>query len=293
MEMRIKRYIAYLCAILAVTLLPQNVIAGAEHNPNYTGTVVAMSDSPDAATNPCAAKNPCAANPCAAKNPCAANPCAAKNPCAANPCAANPCAAKNPCAANPCGAKNPCAANPCAANPCAAAAGVDSKLVTRPTNIKPWSGSDAELAVLGKKLWSDTSVSSNGLSCNTCHQNNGAFSASFKKPYPHTVKMATDQAGLQTIALDEMVQLCLVVPMATKPMAWDSKELAALTAYTAVVQKSFQMSMMNPCAAKNPCAANPCAAKNPCGVNPCAANPCGAKNPCAANPCAAKNPCAK
>jgi hypothetical protein len=91
-----------------------------------------------AQANPCAAKNPCAANPsAAAANPC--NPCAVKNPCAAKaPCGANPCAATaNPCnpstvkkvpsgaAANPCAAQNPCAAtNPCGAaakpcNPCA------------------------------------------------------------------------------------------------------------------------------------------------------------------------------
>ncbi|WP_432471688.1 hypothetical protein [Amphritea sp. HPY] len=141
----------------------------------------------------------------------------------------------------------------------------------------------AELRVLGEKLWSDTSVSSNGLSCDTCHQNNGAFMASFKQPYPHRVAMASSRAGLKTIAMDEMVQLCLVVPMATHPMLWGSKELAALTAYTAIIQKSFRLSAMNPCAARNPCAGNPCAAKNPC-----AANPCGAMNPCGANPCAAK-----
>ncbi|MEH6579167.1 MAG: hypothetical protein V7731_19065 [Amphritea sp.] len=150
--------------------------------------------------------------------------------------------------------------------------------------------------MLGEKLWNDTSLSTNGLSCNACHQGNALFQPSFKQPYPHPVKMANDRAGMKTIDMDEMVQICLVVPMATKTMPWDSKELAALTAYTGVVQKGYHMAAVNPCAA-NPCAANPCAAKNPCAANPCAANPCAAKNPCAvnpcaANPCAAKNPCA-
>ncbi len=76
--------------------------------------------------------------------------------------------------------------------------------------------------------------------------------------------MAKERANLDTIRLDEMVQLCLVVPMASKPLPWDSRELAALTAYAGAVQKSFKPTpgAANPCAAKNPCAAtNPCAAK--------------------------------
>ncbi|WP_207802695.1 hypothetical protein [Motiliproteus coralliicola] len=259
------------------------------------------------AYNPCAAKNPCAANPCAAKNPCAHNPCAAKNPCAANPCAAknpcahNPCAAKNPCAANPCAAKNPCAHNPCAAkNPCTAnpcAAKADSSQFVRPLGSKMYGGNEKGLMAAGKKLWSDTSLSTNGLSCATCHAGNQAFNATFKQPYPHPVAMASDR-GVDQIHLEEMVQLCITTPMANRALPWDSKKLAALTEYSKKVQKQYQMAAVNPCAAKNPCAANPCAAKNPCAANPCAAknpcaaNPCAAKNPCAANPCAAKNPCA-
>ena len=269
MDKSIKRCCTVLCSLLAFFLLSNMAVAGPENQPLYTGLTIAMSDTSSES------KSSYGENPCAAKNPCAANPCAAKNPCAANPCAANPCAA-NPCAANPCGATNPCAA----------AGGVDPALITRPAGVSSWQGNIAELAMLGEKLWNDTTLSTNGLSCNACHQGNALFQPSFKQPYPHPVKMAIDRAGMKTIDRDEMVQICLVVPMATKTMPWDSKELAALTAYTEVVQKSFRMAGVNPCAAKNPCAANPCAA------NPCAAkNPCAA-NPCAANPCAAKNPCA-
>lgn len=192
------------------------------------------------AANPCAprAANPCApraANPCAAKaNPCAANPCAAKmNPCAANPCAAkaaNPCAAKaNPCAAKP----NPCAANPCAAKP------MDKSSVLRPAGTKLASGDHAALVKQGATLFQDTSLSTNGLSCISCHEGNGAFAASFAEPYPHPVSMAQER-GIDEIALDEMVQLCMVVPMEAKPLPWDSQSLAALTAYTAELQKDFK-----------------------------------------------------
>jgi hypothetical protein len=197
-----------------------------------------------------ASSNPC--NPCAAENPC--NPCAAaKNPC--NPC--NPCAAKNPC------------------NPCAASGKLDPKLVARPSGTKLQMGSVEG----GKKLFNDNKLSSNGLACNTCHNNGAAYANTFSQPYPHKVAMAVAQSGLDSVDVDEMVQLCMVIPMATKPLAWDSSELADLSAYVVEVQKTWKPSAAagNPC---NPC--NPCAAKNPC-------NPCAAKNPC--NPCAVKNPC--
>ena len=92
--------------------------------------------------------------------------------------------------------------------------------------------------------------------------------------------MATDLYGMKTVHADEMVQLCMVTPMAGKPLDWKSKELAALVAYVESEQQGFKAHLAKaPCAAKNPCAArNPCAAKNPCAAN----NPCAAKNPCAA-----------
>lgn len=151
---------------------------------------------------------------------------------------------------------NPC--NPCAPkvkNPCAAVSDhIDAKLVTRPTGTQLAAGKTDELLKEGEKLWNSKSLSTNGMSCQTCHQANGAFKASFVKPYPHTVAMANDRAGLKKIALDEMVQLCMVAPMAAKTMPWDSRELAALTAYTGQVQKHYKPAAANPCAAKNPCA---------------------------------------
>ena len=133
---------------------------------------------------------------------------------------------------------------------------------------------------LGEKLWQDPTLSTNGLTCQTCHINHGSFNATFSQPYPHMVAMAKERASMNQINIDEMVQLCMVVPMAAKPLPWGSKELAALSAYSLEVQKTFKPVAANPCGAKNPCApaANPCGAKaNPCapkGKNPCSVNPC-------------------
>jgi hypothetical protein len=190
--------------------------------------------------NPCAAASPCAANPCAAKaNPCDANanPCAAKpNPCGAN---ANPCAAKpNPCGANanPCAAKpNPCGAN---ANPCAAGSNSKSLAakVTRPSGTALPSGDHAALAAEGQTLFQDTSLSTNGMSCASCHEGGMAYMDTFQQAYPHRVEMAANQAGMDEIALDEMIQLCMVVPMEAEPLGWESRQLAALQAYMQDVQ---------------------------------------------------------
>ncbi len=51
--------------------------------------------------------------------------------------------------------------------------------------------------------------------------------------------MAQSRFGIDSIHLDEMVQLCMIVPMESHPLPWDSEELAALVAYVQDVQKQF------------------------------------------------------
>ncbi len=186
-------------------------------------------------------------------------------PCAPRTGKRNPC---SPCAArNPCGARNPCAVM----NPCAASGRIDPKQVTRPKGTKPYKGDRQALQNEGKVLWNDPKLSSSGnLSCATCHQDGTAMlQPSFAKPYPHFVQMAADSASMKSITLEEMVQLCMVKPMQATPLVWDSRQLAALTAYMAKLQKSFKpvAGAHNPCAAKNPCAArNPCSAGGTCAA---------------------------
>ncbi|HHB92037.1 MAG TPA: hypothetical protein ENK59_02345 [Thioploca sp.] len=185
------------------------------------------------ATTDTVPKNPCSAthNPCSAThNPC--NPCSTKNPCSATHNTCNPLATKNPCSTthntcNPCAAKNPCSSS--------------SKIIIRPTGTKLMTGNKAELLAEGKKMWADTSLSTNGMACQTCHQQGkAAFGESFAKSYPHTVGMVKEKFGLEQVELDEMIQFCIVEPMVGKALAWESKELAALTAYTNKLQQEFK-----------------------------------------------------
>lgn len=88
----------------------------------------------------------------------------------------------------------------------------------RPPGYKPLKGDpDA-----GKALFNDTKLPTNRMSCASCHANHGAFSASFAKPYFHTVAVDRDQFDRKSVYLDEMVQACMVTPMAAKPLPWNS-----------------------------------------------------------------------
>lgn len=151
-------------------------------------------------------------------------------------------------AGNPCAPKQP---NPCA--PKAAAPEVDPKLVMRPAGTRLAQGDVAVLVKEGETLFKDTKLSTNGMACESCHADNNAFMPTFAQPYPHAVAMATEKGGVAQVHLDEMVQFCMVVPMEAKPLPWDSRQLAALTTYTAEVQKRF-VKQQGAAPAGNPCA---------------------------------------
>ncbi|MDX8400692.1 MAG: hypothetical protein R8K20_10665 [Gallionellaceae bacterium] len=140
-------------------------------------------------------------------------------------------------ARNPCAAKNPCAANPCAAK----SEQADISKIRRPAGMQLAKGDHAELLKEGEKLWNDPSLSSNGFTCDTCHNKHATFSAGFAVPYPHKVDMVKERLGIAgKIYLDEMVQFCLVMPLASKTLPWHSRELAALTTYAAEMQRTFK-----------------------------------------------------
>lgn len=184
---------------------------------------------------------------------------------------ANPCAAKNVCkpttaAANPCAAKNVCKPATAAANPCAGSSGgmamapIDSNLIRQRGRRLFTAARHEELVASGRELWNDAKLSQSGtLSCATCHQGNyGMMQASFAQPYPHRVEMAQQRTGVSEVNAAEMVQFCMVAPMANKPLPWGSRELAALTAYVESIRGGYKPSTKpgaNPCASPK---ANPC-----------------------------------
>ncbi len=52
--------------------------------------------------------------------------------------------------------------------------------------------------------------------------------------------MAADTYGIQQLHLDEAIQVCMVGPMAAKPLDWKSVELANLVAFISEEHKKFR-----------------------------------------------------
>lgn len=122
------------------------------------------------------------------------------------------------------------------------AAGVDSALIIRPKGSPAFVGDHAGLIVKGEQLWNDKSLSKKGkTACSSCHKTSTKmFKKTFLDAYPHNVKMVNKKAKLDSITIEGMVQFCMVVPMKNEPLAWDSEDLAALTAYVeGVVQRNY------------------------------------------------------
>lgn len=112
--------------------------------------------------------------------------------------------------------------------------------VRRPEGYTPYQGDAGSLAEKGEALFNDTSLSSNGLACATCHANGAGYADTFSNDYPHFVAMGKSDFGMDMVHLDEMVQICMVAPMAADPLDWASEELAALTEYSRIEQEKFR-----------------------------------------------------
>lgn len=111
--------------------------------------------------------------------------------------------------------------------------------ITRPAGVPPFVGVSAELETLGAKLFADENLSTNKMSCNTCHADFGSYSEGFKSAYPHRMGMAVDMFGVEKVDAEQAVQACMLLPMEAKILGWQSRELAALTAYVLKVQKEY------------------------------------------------------
>lgn len=112
--------------------------------------------------------------------------------------------------------------------------------VARPADFVKLYDADSreELVAYGKELYDARTLSPNGLACNDCHAESRAYKKGFAKPYPHPIRMAKARAGMKRdVHADEFVQICINIPLDGESLAWDSKELAALTAYVIDVEQ--------------------------------------------------------
>lgn len=103
--------------------------------------------------------------------------------------------------------------------------------VTRPTGTTAFVAPVDKLGAIGTARHGDTSLSPQGLSCNSCHAEADSYNATFKKPWPHFVESVKTKTGLDAITAEGMVQFCMISAMGGRPLAWDSEALAGLTAF--------------------------------------------------------------
>jgi cytochrome c peroxidase len=120
---------------------------------------------------------------------------------------------------------------------CGAAA--DPKLIKRPAGYRPNYPSTPEALAAGGKLFRDTTLSTNGMSCASCHEGGKSYQPSFAQPFPHKMAMAATSYGVKQLHLDEAIQVCMIGPMAAKPLPWKSAELANLVAFMKMEHKKF------------------------------------------------------
>jgi thiosulfate dehydrogenase len=92
----------------------------------------------------------------------------------------------------------------------------------------------------GKALFSDPELGTNGMSCNSCHKDGGTVDVvmgemkikAFEKLNTHYPKYVSMMGQIdKVITLDQMVNFCIVNPMAGTALAADDQRLADLVAY--------------------------------------------------------------
>lgn len=136
-----------------------------------------------------------------------------------------------------CGAKCSAKCSPKCGPKCGAKS--DPKLIQRPAEFKgDYSATPAKIRA-GEVLFKNTKLSTNKLSCASCHTKGASYKASFSQPFPHKVEMAYENYGLDRVYLDEAIQMCMLGPMASKTLAWNSPELENLVAFVSEEQKKF------------------------------------------------------
>ncbi|HEY7805054.1 MAG TPA: cytochrome c peroxidase [Orrella sp.] len=110
----------------------------------------------------------------------------------------------------------------------------------RPAGYKPdYSAQNSAQVAAGATLFKSSKLSSNNLSCATCHTAGAGFTAGFAQPFPHVMQMATANYGVGDIYADEAVQVCMMGPMAANPLPWDSADLQNLSAFVLSEQAKF------------------------------------------------------
>lgn len=118
---------------------------------------------------------------------------------------------------------------------------LDEPSVLRPAGYKARYPANKAAIDHGRQLFNDTQLSTNGRACGSCHADASSFGERFKLPYPHAAMNSKARFGVDTMHLDEVIQVCMKGPMRNVPLEWGSPELTDITTYLLKVQSSQKM----------------------------------------------------
>lgn len=118
---------------------------------------------------------------------------------------------------------------------------LDEPSVLRPAGYKAKYPANKPAIDRGRQLFNDAQLSTNGRACASCHADAASFGAGFKQPYPHAAMNSKARFGVDTMNLDEVIQVCMKGPMRNVPLEWGSPELTDMTTYLLKVQSTRGM----------------------------------------------------
>ena len=90
-------------------------------------------------------------------------------------------------------------------------------------DLQRWDTQFMGVVQIGRELWNDGKLGSNGVTCGKCHPN-------ATNTHPETYPKFQKQAG-RVVLLWEMINWCLRNPLEGKPLAADDPKMIALQAY--------------------------------------------------------------
>ncbi len=100
-------------------------------------------------------------------------------------------------------------------------------------DLKRWNEEYMSMVQLGRDLWVDGNLGTNGVACAQCHPNAA-------NTHPETYPKFQQQIG-RVIGLREMINWCLQNPLEGEPLLLDSREMVAMEAYVTYERRGVEL----------------------------------------------------
>ncbi|MCF8130958.1 MAG: cytochrome C [Deltaproteobacteria bacterium] len=100
-------------------------------------------------------------------------------------------------------------------------------------DLKRWNQEFMSVVATGEKLFHDSGLGTNKVSCDQCHPNAA-------NTHPETYPKFQQQLG-RVITLSEMINWCIMNPLEGEPLPLDDAKMAALLSYIAYERRGVPL----------------------------------------------------